>query len=587
MSELPSNKLAVALALAFTLLYSVSALTLVVPAPKHVTGIDDFVDLGGIVDTVNNAWEDYTVFRALNYTALGTEDKVVDGVSVNITEYVYDVPISGVGTFYAHAWLVLPKSSKPVPCAILVHGEGADHEQMMPLAYALAKEGIGSVVVDGAGHGKSGSVGNASLMITPDELRSPDSVRKSLIFQFYRGVAEAVNLILQIPACNPGPGIAVVGYSLGGMAAEAVGNVVGRVRAVVSIAGPGCISCGAELGGLISKVLPPGTSLNESVMKALIPVDPASYTFFYYRKKLKIVMPTNDEVFPMESLDKYLALLISFGGKFETLYLPNRGHYGLLQDKALMDEVVRFVKNSLLGAEEAEPLKPAIYTYPFITQAVGGDVWWRPAFVGSPYLPSGGAVPNLFASEFFLVKYTGGYTSSLVFLTTRTYSVITAVVSAALLAYALYVALGKRYLAPAAATIVIAPLINAVPFATTSVGTHLTFLDVIERYGLAFAGISALLAIAAPAIVALEWVLSGLWRKITAIVYVLTSITPALLARVALSKSYPVWGSPGLATYPVEVLFVLLAAAPWVTEKVFGSMVSLVAGEEISEAYGN
>ncbi len=552
----------------FITLYTVSALTLVAPVPKQVTGIDDFVELGDIVDTVNNAWEDFTVFRALNFTALDTEEKEVDGVSLNITEYVYDVPISGVGTFYAHAWLVLPESSKPVPCAILIHGEGADHEQMMPLAYELAKEGMGALVIDGAGHGKSGAVGNPSLTLSPDELRSPDAVRRSLLFQFYRSAAEAVNLVLQIPACNPGPGIAMIGYSLGGMAAEVVGNVVGRVRVVVSIAGTGCISCGAELGGLISKVLPPGAAINESTMEALIPIDPASYTFMYYRKKLKIVMPTNDEVFPLESLDKYLTLLISFGGKFEILYLPNRGHDGVLNDGAVINEVVRFVKNSLLGTEVVEPLKPAIYAFPFITQASGGDVWWRPAFAGSPYLPSQGAIPNLFASEFFLTKYTKEYTSSLLFITTRTFSLITAAVSAALVAYALYVVLGKRFSIPATASALIAPLLNAVPFAITHVGTNLSFLDVIERYGISYAGPAIALVILAPSLMLLEWLLGGVRRKILAAIYAIIATAPVLIARTVLARRYSFWGSPGLGTYPVEVLFVVLAVSPWVTEAV-------------------
>ncbi len=560
------SKLAVVLGLIFVLLYSVSALTLVVPAPKRATGIDDFVELGDIVDTVNSAWEDFTVFRALNFTALGTEEKVVDGVNLNITEYVYDVPISGVGTFYAHAWLVLPESGEPVPCAILVHGEGADHEQMMPLAYALAKEGMGALVIDGAEHGRSGAIGSVSLTLSTDELRSPEAIRHSLLFQFYRSAAEAVNLVLQIPACNPGPGIAVVGYSLGGMAAEIVGNVVGRVKAVVSIAGPGCISCGAELGGLVSKVLPPGTVINESVMRALIPVDPSSYTFMYYRKKLKVIMPANDEVFPAESLDRYLALLLSFGGKFETLYLPNKGHEGVLEDEAVVKEVIRFVKNSLLGTEKVEPLKPTIYTYPFITQAVGGDVWWRPAFAGAPYLPSPGAVPSLFASEFFLTKYTDEYTSSLMFLTTRMYSLITAIVSAAVLTYAFYTLLGRKRFIPAAAAIIISPLLNAAPFAATQVGTHLTFLDIIERYGVYYAGAASVLVLLAPALVALEWVSVGIRRKILATAYAAVAVIPVLMARAALGREYPIWGGPGLATYPVEVLFVALAVSPWVAD---------------------
>lgn len=552
----------------FAVLYTVSALTLVAPAPKRVTGIDDFVELGDIVDTVNGAWEDFTVFRALNFTNLGTKEKVVGGVGLNVTEYVYDVPISGVGTLYAHAWLVLPRSSGPVPCAVLVHGEGADHEQMMPLAYELAKEGIGALVIDGAGHGKSGAIGNTSLTLSPDELRGPDAVRRSLLFQFYRSAAEAVNLILQLPACDPGPGIAVVGYSLGGMAAEVVGNVVGRVKAVVSVAGPGCLSCGAELGGLVARILPPGTALNESVMRALIPVDPMSYTFLYHRKKLKVVMPTNDEVFPMESLDRYLTLLVYFGGKFETLYLPNRGHEGVLRDRAVVSEVVRFVKNSLLGAEDVEPLKPAIYTYPLITQAVGGEVWWRPAFAGAPYLPSSGTIPSLFASEFFLTECTDEYTSSLVFLTTRLYSMITAAASAAVLTYALYTMLGRRYFIPAAAATIAAPLLNAVPFAVTQVGTHLTFLDVIERYGVCCAGAAAALVLLAPALMTLEWVLEGAWRKFLAAAYAVVAIAPVLMARAVLGREYPVWNGPGLGTYPMEALFVVLALSPWVVDTI-------------------
>lgn len=577
------SKLAVALGLLFVALYTVSALTLVVPVPKRVTGIDDFVELGDIVDTVNDAWKDFTVFRALNYTALGTEERVVDGVSLNVTEYVYDVPISGVGTFYAHAWLVLPESSEPVPCAILVHGEGADHEQLMPLAYEFAGNGIGALVIDGAGHGMSGAVGSHSLTLSPDELKGPDSVRHSLLFQFYRSVAEAVNLVLQIPACNPGPGIAVVGYSLGGMAAEVVGNVVGRVKAVVSIAGPGCLSCGAELGGLVSNIFPPGTVFNESVMRALIPIDPMSYTFLYHRKKLKVVMPTNDEVFPMESLDRYLALLTSFGGKFETLYLPNGGHQGVLEDEVVVGEVTRFVKNSLLGAEETEPLKPAIYTYPFITQAVGGNVWWRPAFAGAPYFSSSGTIPNLFASEFFLTECTKECTSSLVFITTRVYSMITVAVSAVVVTYALYVLLGRKYFIPASAATIIAPLLNAAPFAVTQVGTQLTFLDTIERYGANYAGLAMLLVILAPLLMFLEWVPKNRERTFLAVAYALTAISPVLVARAVLGREYLIWGHPSLSTYPVEVLFVILALSPWATEAIINSFSLKRSGAYINE----
>lgn len=545
-------------------MYTVSALTLVSPAPRRVTGIDDFVGLGEIMDTVNNAWEDFTLFRSLNLTALRTDEEVVDGVSLNITEYTYDVPISGVGTFYAHAWLVLPGTGKPVPCAILVHGEGADHEQMMPLAYDLAREGIGAVVIDGAGHGESGAVGNASLTLSPEELRGPETVRRSLIFQFYRSAAEAVNLVLQLRACDPGPGIAVVGYSLGGMAAEVVGNVVGRVKAVVSIAGTGCLSCSAELGGLISKVLPPGTVINETTVKSLIPIDPAAYTFLYYRKKLKIVQPTNDEVFPPESLDRHLSLLIAFGGKFETLYLPNRDHYSVLTDEGVRKEVVRFVKNSLLGTEEAEPLKPAIFSHPFITQASGGEVWWRPAFAGAPYSRSPGTIPSLFASEFFLLKYTSEYTSSLQFITARAVSIYTAAVSAALTAYTLYLLLGRKLFALGAVAALVAPLINAAPFASTAVGTRLTFLDVIEGYGASFSGAAAALVIAAPALMYLEWVLRGRYRVALGVAYALAGAAPAVMARYAVAEAYPVWGPPGLTTYPVEALFVILALSPWI-----------------------
>ncbi|GEM_PF-6276218 len=552
----------------FLTLYTISTLTLVTPVPRHVSGVDDFVELGDIVDTVNAAWEDYTVFRALNYTEISTEDKLVGGIALNVTEYVYDVPISGVGTFFAHAWLVMPNSSRPVPCAILIHGEGADHGQMMPLAYELAKEGIGALVIDGAGHGKSGVAGNASLTLTPEELRSPDAVRGSLIFQFYRSVAEAVNLILQLPACDPGPGIAVVGYSLGGMAAEVVGNVVGRVRVVVSIAGTGCLSCGAELGGLVSRLLPPGTVLNETVMRALIPIDPMSYTFMYHRKKLKIVMPTNDEVFPMESLDRYLTLLMSFGGKFEPLYVPNRGHWGIINDKAVLKEVVRFVRNSLVGTEEVGPLRPSIYTYPFITQVVGGDVWWRPAFSGAPYLPTSGTIPSIFASEFFVTGYTREYTSSVMFLTTRLYSLVTAIASASVLAFAVYSLLGRRLFIPAFAVSLISPLLNAVPFAVTGVGTHLTFLDVIEAYGGHYAGVAAVLVIAAPSLLALEWVTVGAVRRILAAVFTVASVSPILLARISLMRTYPVWGSPVLSTYPVEGLFIVLAVSPWLAEPI-------------------
>jgi pimeloyl-ACP methyl ester carboxylesterase len=127
-----------------------------------------------------------------------------------------------------HAELILPQREEPFPGAVLCHGLGSDHRAMRPCARQIARHGIATLSFDFRGHGKSEG------MLDGNEVQD---------------VIAAVEFLRQQPEIDA-MRIALVGHSLGAMAAINAAAEVENLSALVSLSSP------SEMGGRAEGFLP-------------------------------------------------------------------------------------------------------------------------------------------------------------------------------------------------------------------------------------------------------------------------------------------------------------------------------------------
>lgn len=120
--------------------------------------------------------------------------------------------------------LILPKAVEPFPGAVLCHGMGTDHRAMRPCAQRLARQGIATLTFDFRGHGRSEGFfdGNEA-----------------------KDVIAALNFLRSHPKIDPGR-IALVGHSMGAMAAIRAAAELKNLRALVSLSSPSEMNGRAE-----------------------------------------------------------------------------------------------------------------------------------------------------------------------------------------------------------------------------------------------------------------------------------------------------------------------------------------------------
>ncbi len=109
--------------------------------------------------------------------------------------------------------LLIPSIGGPFPGVILCHGMGSDHRAMKPSAERLARKGIASLIFDFRGHGKS-------------EGTCDDNTPKDVI--------AAWEYLSSRPEINPRR-IAIVGHSMGAIAAVVAASQIDNLAALVSM----------------------------------------------------------------------------------------------------------------------------------------------------------------------------------------------------------------------------------------------------------------------------------------------------------------------------------------------------------------
>lgn len=128
-----------------------------------------------------------------------------------------------------HGEILIPKGDGPFPGAVLCHGMGTDHRAMRPSAQRLVRQGIATLTFDFRGHGKSDGFLDGDL-------------------------AQDVIAALKILRCHvkvDPSRIALVGHSMGAIAALNAAASITNIRALVFLSSP------AEINGRFAQVWAP------------------------------------------------------------------------------------------------------------------------------------------------------------------------------------------------------------------------------------------------------------------------------------------------------------------------------------------
>ena len=128
-----------------------------------------------------------------------------------------------------HGEILLPKGEGPFPGAVLCHGMGSDHRAMRPSAQRLVRRGIATLTFDFRGHGKSEGVLDGDLA---------------------QDVMAAIKFLRRHAKIDP-QHIALVGYSLGAMAAIQAAAELADLQALVFLSSP------SEMNGRAVKLFSP------------------------------------------------------------------------------------------------------------------------------------------------------------------------------------------------------------------------------------------------------------------------------------------------------------------------------------------
>jgi len=128
-----------------------------------------------------------------------------------------------------HGEILLPNGQWPFPGAVLCHGMATDHRSMRPSAERLVRRGIATLTFDFRGHGKSDGTLDGDLA---------------------QDVIAAIKFMCRHPKIDP-QRIALVGHSLGAIAALHAAAALENIRALVFLSGP------AEFDGRFAKLWAP------------------------------------------------------------------------------------------------------------------------------------------------------------------------------------------------------------------------------------------------------------------------------------------------------------------------------------------
>lgn len=115
-----------------------------------------------------------------------------------------------------HGELLLPKGEGPFPGAVLCHGMATDHRAMRPSAQRLTRRDIATLTFDFRGYGKSDGFLDANIA---------------------RDVIAALRFLRNHPKIDP-ERTALVGHSLGAMAAINAASELDDLGALVSLSNP-------------------------------------------------------------------------------------------------------------------------------------------------------------------------------------------------------------------------------------------------------------------------------------------------------------------------------------------------------------
>lgn len=128
-----------------------------------------------------------------------------------------------------HGEILLPKGEGPFPGAVLCHGMGSDHRAMRPSAQRLVRRGIATLTFDFRGHGRSDGVLDGDLV--QDVTAALEFLRRHVKIDPHR--------------------IALVGHSMGAMAALHAAAALSNIQALVFLSSPG------EINGRFAQVWAP------------------------------------------------------------------------------------------------------------------------------------------------------------------------------------------------------------------------------------------------------------------------------------------------------------------------------------------
>lgn len=142
-----------------------------------------------------------------------------------------------------HGELLLPKGEGPFPGAVLCHGMATDHRAMRPSAQRLTRKGIATLTFDFRGHGRSEGFLDANIA---------------------KDVIAALKFLRNHPKVDP-ERIALVGHSLGAMAAINAASELENIQALVLLSSPADIEdrMGEFLAPLYHHVMRAGSLIIE------------------------------------------------------------------------------------------------------------------------------------------------------------------------------------------------------------------------------------------------------------------------------------------------------------------------------------
>jgi len=123
-----------------------------------------------------------------------------------------------------HGELLLPKGDGPFAGAVLCHGATTDHRAMRPSAQRLTRRGIATLTFDFRGHGRSDGFLDANVA---------------------KDVTSAVGFLRNHPKVDP-ERIALVGHSLGALAAIHTAAELENIQALVFLSSPADIDVQME-----------------------------------------------------------------------------------------------------------------------------------------------------------------------------------------------------------------------------------------------------------------------------------------------------------------------------------------------------